>query len=134
MQTGNEYVLRTSHDNAGYGSGAVSSVLGIPGFNDEFSMIFSMHSHPSGGTQGASDVDGLYDDMDNVRRRYYKFKAAGMTNINSWFINGDSWTVFPKHYVYSTDNSILYNYNPWNNAIFIRRVTKASDLYRNLGF
>ena len=57
-----------------------------------------------------------------------------MTNTNTWFKKDNSYTVFPKHYVYHKQSSTLYHYTPWENNIFIRETSKGSDLYRDLGF
>ena len=42
--------------------------------------------------------------------------------------------VFPKHYVYHKYSNNLYFYDVWVNNYFIRKINKANDFYRNLGF
>ena len=48
--------------------------------------------------------------------------------------SAETYTVFPKHYVYHKYSNNLYFYDVWVNNYFIRKINKANDLYRNLGF
>ncbi|MFP4664303.1 MAG: JAB-like toxin 1 domain-containing protein, partial [Bacteroidales bacterium] len=125
----NEYIIRTSHDDEG-----VTMSTALSGYN-EFNQIFNIHSHPAvDGTKGGSPCTPLGGDMCNIRRRYRRFQNAGMKRTDTWFKKGNQWTVFPKHYVYHKQSKTLYNYTPWKNNVFIRETSKASDMYRNLGF
>jgi len=132
----NEYILKTSH--SGGIPAHVFNSTGIDGY-DEFNMIFDMHSHTGTatepGTKGASGFGDYYSgDMSYITNRYRRFQGAGMKNTSTWFKKDDQWTVFPKHYVYHKQSKVLYHYTPWKNNVFIRNTSKASDLYRNLGF
>lgn len=57
-----------------------------------------------------------------------------MKHPNVWFKKDGKWSVYPKHYVYHKQSKVLYNYTPWKNNVFIRKISKTSDMYRNLGF
>lgn len=112
------YTVTTSHD-----GDKVDLGFEING-NNEFNMIFSIHSHPSPtGTRGASFVKDYGGDMYKIIDRYYRFQNKG---INPLYM--------PKHYVYHKYGKVLYNYTPWNPSIYIRSINSTGDLYRGLGF
>ena len=128
----NEYVIRTSHD-----EGAVTNL-----YNEKYNKmncVFMMHSHcwPDG-TKGASKllIGNTWGkcDMASITSDYNFYERQGMKNINVWFKYQDTYTVFPKHYVYHKYSNNLYFYDVWVNNYFIRKINKANDLYRNLGF
>ncbi len=125
----NEYVVRTSHS-----EDAVTMSTSLSKYN-EFDQIFNIHSHPAvDGTKGGSKCTVFGGDMCNIVDRYYRFQRAGMTRTDTWFKKDGKWTVFPKHYVYHKHSKVLYNYTPWKNNVYIRKISKASDMHRNLGF
>ena len=129
---GNEYVIRTSHSD-----GSVTNLNTTRYY--EMNCTFMMHSHcwPDG-TRGASIakkgntlIDG---DMLSISTQHTRFERQGMKDINVWFKYKDTYSVFPKHYVYHKHSNNLYFYDVWVNNYFIRKINKANDLYRNLGF
>ena len=128
---GNEYVIRTSHND-----GSVTH-LNTTRYN-EMNCTFTMHSHcwPDG-TKGASiDKKGntlTGGDMYSINIQHTRFENQGMRDINVWFKYKDTYTVFPKHYVYHKYSNNLYFYDVWVNNYFIRKINKANDFYRNLG-
>ncbi len=128
----NEYVIRTSHKD-----GSVATLSTTQ--RNEMNCVFTMHSHcwPDG-TKGASRllIGNTWGacDMATVTEEYNRFERQGMTNINVWFKYQDTYTVFPKHYVYHKYSKNLYFYDVWVSDYFIRKINKANDLYRNLGF
>ena len=132
VSEGNEYVIRTSHND-----GSVTH-LNTTRYN-EMNCIFTMHSHcwPDG-TKGASiDKKGntlIGGDMYSITIQHTRFENQGMRDINVWFKYQNTYTVFPKHYVYHKYSNNLYFYDVWVNNYFIRKINKANDLYRNLGF
>ena len=128
----NDYVIRTSHKD-----GSVATLNTTQ--RNEMNCVFTMHSHcwPDG-TKGASvDKKGITligGDMYSINVQHTRFENQGMTNINVWFKYQDTYTVFPKHYVYHKYSKNLYFYDVWVSDYFIRKINKANDLYRNLGF
>jgi RHS repeat-associated protein len=129
---GNEYVIRTSNDEW--------SVTNL--YNEKYNKmncVFMMHSHcwPDG-TKGASKllIGNTWGkcDMASITSDYNFYERQGMKNINVWFKYQDTYTVFPKHYVYHKYSNNLYFYDVWVNNYFIRKINKANDFYRNLGF
>lgn len=129
---GNEYVIRTSHND-----GSVTH-LNTTRYNEMY-CNFTMHSHcwPDG-TKGASvDKKGntlIGGDMYSITIQHTRFENQGMRDINVWFKYQNTYTVFPKHYVYHKYSNNLYFYDVWVNDYFIRKINKANDLYRNFGF
>ena len=128
----NEYVIRTSNDEW--------SVTNL--YNEKYNKmncVFMMHSHcwPDG-TKGASKllIGNTWGkcDMASITSDYNFYERQGMKNINVWFKYQDTYTVFPKHYVYHKYSNNLYFYDVWVNNYFIRKINKANDFYRNLGF
>ena len=123
----NEYVIKTSHNPEGVTMSTTLSQY------DEFDQIFSIHSHPGNATWEGT-MGGSTGDQNNIINQYYRFKSAGMQGTNAWFKKDGSWTVLPKNYVYHEQSNTLYNYTPWKSSVFIRKINKANDMYRNLGF
>ena len=124
----NEYVVRTTHE-----IDKVVMLRNIPQYS-ESNQVFKMHSHPGvDGTRGAGGNRNS-GDIYNIETLYYKFRNAGMELTYKWFkYEGKEWTIFPKHYIYHPYCNILYNYTPMQSSVFIRKVKKSNDLYRNLG-
>ena len=106
---------------------------------NKMNCVFMMHSHcwPDG-TKGASKllIGNTWGkcDMASITSDYNFYERQGMKNINVWFKYQDTYTVFPKHYVYDKYSNNLYFYDVWVNNYFIRKINKANDFYRNLGF
>ncbi|MGE0021885.1 MAG: RHS repeat-associated core domain-containing protein [Draconibacterium sp.] len=123
----NEYVIRTSHNPE-----AVTLSTTLSQY-DEFDQIFSIHSHPGNATWEGTK-GGSTGDQNLIINQHNRFKSEGMQGVNAWFKKDGSWTVLPKTYVYHKQSKTLYNYTPWKSSVFIRKINKANDMYRNLGF
>jgi len=119
----NEYVIATMHD-----IGQVTTASSMDCFS-VYNKIFAIHNHPDKeGTKGASWVD-VYN-IQKLHKREFLSK-----DIRCWFVHNGQTTVFPKHYVFHNQSSILYYYLPdGSNNIYIRKINTYKDLYRNLGF
>ena len=123
LDRANEYVIATMHNES-----SVTHITKMSQYS-VYNQIFSIHNHNSiGGTKGGSWVD-----VDNIRiihRNEFNSK-----DINRWFVHNGQSTIFPKHYVYHNQSSVLYYYLPDGRSdIYIRKINTYKDLYRNLGF
>ena len=119
----NEYVIATMHDES-----RVTMVSTMQRYS-VYNKIFAIHNHSDiDGTKGGSWVD--VHNISNTHKKDFKSK-----NIHQCFILNNKATVFPKHYVYHRQSSVLYYYLPdGRNNIYIRKIHTFKDLYRNLGF
>lgn len=119
----NEYVIATMHDES-----RVTMVSTMQRYS-VYNKIFAIHNHSDiDGTKGGSWVD--VRNISNTHKNEFMSK-----NIHQWFILNNQATIFPKHYVYHRQSSVLYYYLPdGRNNIYIRKIQTFKDLYRNLGF
>lgn len=92
----------------------------------EINMTFTLHSHPSGGTN-TREASGynkyIYrGDMATIASRYNKFIDAGKKYPED----------FPGHYIYHKESQNLYQYTPWNPSILVTKVQTGAELKNNI--
>ena len=123
LDCANEYVIATMHNES-----SVTQITNMSQYS-VYNQIFLIHNHPSiDGTKGGSWVD--VDNIRTIHRNEFNSK-----DINRWFVHNGQSTIFPKHYVYHNQSSVLYYYLPDGRSdIYIRKINTYKDLYRNLGF
>ena len=123
LDRANEYVIATMHNES-----SVTHITKMSQYS-VYNQIFSIHNHNSiDGTKGGSWVD-----VDNIRKIHRN--EFNSKDINRWFVHNGQSTIFPKHYVYHNQSSVLYYYLPDGRSdIYIRKINTYKDLYRNLGF
>lgn len=106
-----QYVLHTQHKKASVAS-RDNSKEGLTISN----QFFDIHSHPGpNGTQGGSGYGVLISgDKRFVMNRYYEAKEKGVS--------------LPTYYVFHKESKKIYQYNPWQYSIYIKKTTNYNGL------
>ncbi|WP_291530578.1 JAB-like toxin 1 domain-containing protein [Bacteroides sp. UBA939] len=110
-EEGRQYVLRTQHETSSVSS-RNNSKEGLTISN----QFFAMHSHPGpNGTLGGSGYGALISgDRRFVRNRYYEAREKGVSP--------------PTYYVFHKESKKIYQYNPQQSSIYIKKVTNNNGL------